>query len=258
MPNSNYLAAPLREAPCESCGILFSTKISSRRFCSRKCAVKNREKINKYCKLCGIAYIGSARRGIYCSSSCASKAANWVRFGKLRKEQIGINCPECLTPLQHRTNRHAMFCSHKCAAIANSKLAHKRYRSKAICHPDKPLVSNGLCQRCWAKKYYQDNKNEAATNARKHRLLRFGITPMQWDSMYYTQKGLCPICTKAIFKPNNKEGRRAAAVDHDHSTGRVRGLVCDQCNRFKIAKNTYDTALRLVPYLSSAFDGRLI
>lgn len=72
--------------------------------------------------------------------------------------------------------------------------------------------------------------------------------------MFSLQKGRCAICQKPIFKP--KTGKRAASVDHDHYTGRVRGLACYNCNRFLIARNTADSARRLVPYLESTFDGR--
>jgi hypothetical protein len=42
--------------------------------------------------------------------------------------------------------------------------------------------------------------------------------------MYRAQGGLCDIC-KNPPKPN-----RALCVDHDHITGKNRGLLCDYCN----------------------------
>ena len=85
---------------------------------------------------------------------------------------------------------------------------------------------------------------------------KFGITQAQWDKMYKLQGGQCPICFNPLHKPGGT--KRAAPVDHDHRTGRVRGLTCLHCNRFKIAKNTVESAERLVKYLDSAFDGRLL
>ncbi len=96
-------------------------------------------------------------------------------------------------------------------------------------------------------------------DSRDQRLRKtYGMTAEQWDKMYDLQQGKCPICDKPIRRPGNKEGRRAACVDHDHKTGRVRGLVHDRCNRFRIAGNTVETATKLLNYLASEFDGRKI
>ena len=88
---------------------------------------------------------------------------------------------------------------------------------------------------------------------------KFGITQEQWDAMYERQGGLCPICGRELHDPAiHGNHKRASPVDHDHKTGRVRGLTCLHCNRFKIAKNTADSARRLVIYLESDFDARKI
>jgi hypothetical protein len=89
-----------------------------------------------------------------------------------------------------------------------------------------------------------------------HLQKKYGITTAQWDKLYDLQKGLCPICLKPVYKPGNKHGKRAAAVDHDHKTKRVRGLTCYRCNRFKIGRNTAESVRRLLDYLESELDGR--
>ena len=95
--------------------------------------------------------------------------------------------------------------------------------------------------------------------ARESKLLRdFGITGEQWLAMYTLQNGRCAICERYIYKPFNSLGRKAANVDHDHKTKRVRGLTCYHCNFFYISKNTTETAKKLVDYLSSDFDARLL
>ncbi len=58
----------------------------------------------------------------------------------------------------------------------------------------------------------------------------FGITKADYDMMFEKQKGLCALChepSKTILS-NGKVKR--LSVDHDHSTGRVRGLLCKDCN----------------------------
>jgi hypothetical protein len=58
-----------------------------------------------------------------------------------------------------------------------------------------------------------------------HLKSRFGITTEQYQEMLASQNGVCAICHKL-----NSNGRRLA-VDHNHATGEVRGLLCDRCNR---------------------------
>lgn len=45
--------------------------------------------------------------------------------------------------------------------------------------------------------------------------------------MLEAQGGVCAICKGPETKPNAKY----LAVDHDHATGAVRGLLCNNCNR---------------------------
>lgn len=70
------------------------------------------------------------------------------------------------------------------------------------------------------------NPAGAAAVARRAKLKRlFGITPEQYDKMLAKQRGVCAICAR-----QSPDGRRLH-VDHCHSTGKVRGLLCHDCNR---------------------------
>lgn len=53
----------------------------------------------------------------------------------------------------------------------------------------------------------------------------YGITGEQYWALYEAQGGRCYICQRASGKT------RRLAVDHDHDTGFVRGLLCKPCNR---------------------------
>ena len=60
---------------------------------------------------------------------------------------------------------------------------------------------------------------------RAHDLIRYGITPEEYDAMLAAQGGGCAICGAR----GNANGRRLA-VDHDHVTGAARGILCHNCN----------------------------
>jgi Autographiviridae endonuclease VII len=52
---------------------------------------------------------------------------------------------------------------------------------------------------------------------------KLGMTKAQYLEMFKDQGGVCAICLR---DNNNKR----LCVDHDHRTGRIRGLLCNKCN----------------------------
>lgn len=80
---------------------------------------------------------------------------------------------------------------------------------------------------------------------------RYGLTPEQYKALYEAQNGSCYICQRATGKT------KRLAVDHDHATGYVRGLLCGPCNSIlaQIRDDRY-AAARIVLYLMypPAFD----
>ena len=76
---------------------------------------------------------------------------------------------------------------------------------------------------------------------------RYGITPEKYDAMYAAQEGRCQICQK-----HQTEFTKRLAVDHCHTTGKVRGLLCSNCNT-ALGKFNDDIELfsRAISYLRS-------
>jgi len=103
----------------------------------------------------------------------------------------------------------------------------KRFKKKsnfAACRRKRNGLQ-GICKKCSsiAAKNYREKFPLRLKNAqRKHSLKRFGITPEQFDALLLKQDGTCAICRQAE--------KRNLAVDHSHSTGKVRGLLCTRCN----------------------------
>jgi hypothetical protein len=82
---------------------------------------------------------------------------------------------------------------------------------------------------------------------RSARLKReFNITIAQYDEMLKNQDGHCAIC-------GNGRGKRRLAVDHNHVTGEVRGLLCSNCNvGIGSFKENKETLKRAIGYLGGA------
>jgi hypothetical protein len=111
-----------------------------------------------------------------------------------------------------------------------------------------PPAKSGNCDAKRAKhkerqvRYWAKNRERLAAKKRRHyhkfrdkylaiereRSYRklYGITTADYDSMFAAQGGKCRICGTDKASSRNK----AFAVDHDHSTGVVRGLLCIKCN----------------------------
>lgn len=60
----------------------------------------------------------------------------------------------------------------------------------------------------------------------------YNITSEDYAAILQRQVGVCAICRREPFEIDGRTGRlRQLAVDHDHETGKVRGLLCGSCNR---------------------------
>lgn len=63
--------------------------------------------------------------------------------------------------------------------------------------------------------------------ARKQNLKKYGLTEDTFQTLWEGQLGSCAICSKQL----QRTGPSGFAVDHNHDTGEVRGLLCQLCNQ---------------------------
>jgi hypothetical protein len=74
-----------------------------------------------------------------------------------------------------------------------------------------------------SRKYYQAHKHDIARRTRTKRLQKhYGLSDEEYDTLLARQGGACAICRRRL--------RGRLCVDHCHSTGLVRGLLCRKCN----------------------------
>lgn len=97
------------------------------------------------------------------------------------------------------------------------------------------------------EQYYKDpdrSREQWTKSNLRSRAKAFGITVEQYEQMLAAQAGGCAICGEPC-----KSGKRLA-IDHDHVTGVVRGLLCINCNQ-AIGKLRDDPAIlrRAIAYL---------
>ena len=123
-----------------------------------------------------------------------------------------------------------------------------------------------------SKKYYEENKEACKQRTKEHpsciaarekyrskpetkdkirnwRLLQnYGITNQDYEQMLENQRFCCAGCG---LHQNILE--KKLHVDHDHVTGKVRGLLCGNCNRaLGLVKDNMETLVRLQEYLEKS------
>lgn len=99
-------------------------------------------------------------------------------------------------------------------------------------------------QKTYQKKYYTTPKGKAALkNAQLKK--NYKISLDEYKQLVIDQNHKCAICkTDEVSLPKN------LSVDHDHSTGKVRGLLCQHCNLgLGHFKDNIDLLLEAVKYL---------
>ncbi|AZP23192.1 endonuclease VII domain-containing protein [Streptomyces aquilus] len=148
-----------------------------------------------------------------------------ARCGELKPRAAFASKRANLDGLQHRCR--------ECAAEADRK----RQEAMGRTVPARGAVLEGFkhCQGCGVSKPHSDWHRKASApdglasrckacraerGRRDHLKRRYGMTEAERDEMVASQMGLCVICLKAP----------AVHVDHCHKTGRVRGVLCFNCN----------------------------
>lgn len=91
----------------------------------------------------------------------------------------------------------------------------------------KGIPNRNICKSCRRDRRTKMDKR-SGDGLRSYRMYyQYGLTLEQYDQMNKDQNGLCKLCNR---ESKNFWGTKLA-VDHCHITGKVRGLLCDKCNK---------------------------
>jgi len=148
---------------------------------------------------------GEVNRGRthFCSLECSRKSSHEKAI-RTADKIIRANKKQC--KLCNKTRMLKYF--------PKSKFTHSGYYS--YCYDCK----RGINRQQDIKRY----DKRKADSRRAYLWRTYGITLEDYNSMLFKQNGLCAICYQESVN-------KLHAVDHDHSSGAVRGLLCHNCNR---------------------------
>jgi hypothetical protein len=117
-----------------------------------------------------------------------------------------------------------------------------------VCGSEKGVRKTGKCNTCYAREWRRANPEKSRSNDLKK---DFGITLADYNVILESQGYVCAICGKQeVTRHNNTDRVRNLAVDHSHSTGKVRGLLCTACNQgLGNFKENLDSLAKAMSYL---------
>jgi len=190
------------------------------------------------CEACGteLIYNGRGRPPTrFCSPKCKDKIKHQEKRAAKVAEAGERRCPVCENVIPDTVTLKAVCCSRACWITYQNRIKAERKRKEFE-------NRNPLCERCGLPipagvgrtKFCSWECKHAAMGARyrtRHpsslRMYNYGITEEQYQAMLEAQGNACAICGSTEW-PGARPG--SPCVDHDHATGKVRGLLCGHCN----------------------------
>lgn len=149
--------------------------------------------------------------------------------------QVTLVCPTCqieFLEFQSHANRR-VYCSHSCRAgimADGRKLCTECGEAKPLDQfhrrKDSPSGAVSKCRACSQerRRAKQRRRYEKDPTRVSRRIRGGGMTKADYEARVAVQGGLCQLCRCP------PKGCVNLSIDHDHSTGRVRGLLCRSCN----------------------------
>lgn len=219
-------------------------------------------KKNLYCAICN----GDLPRGRvkYCDDACAS-VGHAQKEERARAKRLKA-CARCGAP-KERGRRGGRLCP-ACIEIradVERQMDRERHRRQRIAEVQanledgKPVMRHAViyrdgekwCPRCQQYRAVEnfperkDTKKRAsycrpcqkAYNSERRLKIQFGLDWDEYDFLLAAQGGRCAIC-------DGRPRKHLLAVDHDHKTGEIRGLLCSRCNH-KLLGSANDDPARL-------------
>lgn len=137
-------------------------------------------------------------------NKCKKEKSNSLFYRHIKsKDGLRNTCMECMkTP----RNEYVIVDSKKCFRCKNIKNISEFYKNKL-----NKTGHDSICKEC------SSNKSS------NFKIIEYGITVQEYNDMLETQDFKCAICSK-------EQDNISLSIDHNHTTGKVRGLLCNSCN----------------------------
>lgn len=176
--------------------------------------------------------------------------------GHVGMRYLSGDCVQCRSEIRKRyaaANRDKIKAYQETYRDRQNEL-HKEYRDahkeeRAAYHKDYSK-KNADKFKGYRRKYRETNAEAIKQRDRISWIkTKYGLTVEQYDAMIHAQSGQCAICGGSL------EDTRKTHIDHCHSTGQVRGVLCHACNvGLGHFKDDVDVLARAINYLQKTVD----
>ena len=140
-------------------------------------------------------------------------------------EALGKRCRDCGGPVPKRRGKqwYCLSCGEK-----RDKACQRLYRARRRAARSEAEVA---ADRAYLAAYYRENYE--ARYLANHFRREYGLTLEGFRDLFEKQSGCCAVCERPMEWPTRENGKSKsrAVVDHDHSTGAVRGILHHNCNK---------------------------
>ena len=159
----------------------------------------------KECPRCSSKFFPKHPRTVYCKSDECIKIGYRTQASKNRKVPSMLPKKTCI--------------------ICEKEFRPRDKSNKGICGDIECRYQNRL-------KINRENKARNRKNAsyRPHHLKQYGLSVEQYEAMVEYQDHKCKVCGEEESAMDKNGTHRRLAIDHDHDTGQIRGLLCSKCN----------------------------
>lgn len=199
---------------CSKCGVFKSQTDFYK-------AKNNYDNLQSFCKECD----HQRKRQQYARKQQGLVKQSPIESKKLREQGLA-KCPHCkeTKSLQQEFSQniqsHTGFASHCkicCKIIAKERPPEEKHR------------------------YYMNDREKIRDRKLRH---SFGISLKEYQELLKQQGGVCAVC-------GGTDKEKNLAVDHDHKTGRIRGLLCGRCNpALGFCQDSPEILKKLIDYLN--------
>ena len=122
-------------------------------------------------------------------------------------------------------------------------------------HP-KAQSKGFLCKPCASNRANQWNRDNPDQLRNRHIKKTYGLSYEEYQEMFDKYDGTCWVCREPEIDKHAKTGAiKSLAVDHNHHTGKVRGLLCRRCNvSLGLLRDSTEILNNMITYMEK-YDG---
>ena len=157
----------------------------------------------------GICSISDCVTHIYARGWCEKHYRTWRRHGDPNAKLRGVSVAD----FEADTKR--------CSKCEVTKTIDGYHKSKSTHDGFYPYCKDCAC--AYRSQWAKDNPERVRATNRKN---LYGITPEEYTNLMARQCGMCAVCQCWLADLPAKQ----VHIDHNHDTGKVRGVLCHSCN----------------------------